>query len=208
MSADHERDRRRFPNPRMLSALVAAALFGALGGGYALAADGGSRNNTIKACANKRDGFLRLDHYPCKTSERRVTWSVRGIRGQRGPRGAQGPMGIPGAPGAAATSLWERVEPGSAGGGANYTPAASDAPPGVTIGGQHTQTGQYTVGLGGANQPSLGECTWTATPEGGGANAPDATAVTSLVGSLIYVNLYDQAGSPVDDGFTIAIFCP
>jgi hypothetical protein len=208
MSTDQEPDRRRFPNPRMLSALVAAALFSALGGGYALAADGGSGNNTIKACANKRDGFLRLDRYPCKSSERRVTWSVRGIRGARGPRGPRGTVGIPGSPGAPATSLSERVEPGSTGGGANYTPAASDAPPGVTIGGQHTQTGQYTVGLGGANQPSLGQCTWTATPEGAGANAPDTTAVTSLVGSLIYVNLYNQAGSPVDDGFTIAIFCP
>jgi hypothetical protein len=72
------------------------ALLGA-GGGYALAASGG----TIHACANTRNGALRVTGH-CKRGERGLSWNVVGPAGPRGPQGQagiQGPPGLPGQPG-------------------------------------------------------------------------------------------------------------
>ncbi len=54
----------------------------ALGGGMALAQDG----NTIRACAHKTTGALRLDSPAggCNVSETPVTWNTQGPQGPRG----------------------------------------------------------------------------------------------------------------------------
>ncbi len=198
MTTDPDRRVRRTVSLR--AAVLATALAVALSGGaYAVAASSGG--TPIHGCVNKHTGALRVSGH-CTRQERRLDWNTTGPRGVQGPRGNAGTTGAP------ATAYWERVEPGTPGGGAFYTPAASHTPAGVTIGGQHLAVGQYDVGLGGTNPPSLAACSWTVTAEGTGADVPEATAVTALVGSTIQVNVYDQAGTAVDDGFTIAIFCP
>jgi hypothetical protein len=72
---------------------VAAACLLAAGGGWAIAASTTS-NATLRACASKKTGVLRLAS-ECKSSERRVSWNTVG---PRGPRGLQGIH--PGHPGA------------------------------------------------------------------------------------------------------------
>jgi hypothetical protein len=72
--------------------IATLALVAAVGGGsYAVAASSGG---TIKACAKKRVGTLRLAS-KCRKSERPISWNAVG------PAGPAGPAGAPGAPGAA-----------------------------------------------------------------------------------------------------------
>jgi hypothetical protein len=82
---------------RVRPVLVAVCAIGLLSAlvGAALAASGGG---TIRACANKRTGALRLAKH-CMRNEKRVSWSITGPRGPQGPRGAQGPQGPQGAQG-------------------------------------------------------------------------------------------------------------
>ena len=198
MTTDPDRRVRRTVSLR--AAVFATALTVALSGGvYAVAASSGG--TTIRGCVNRHTGALSVSRH-CTRQERRLDWNTTG------PRGLQGLRGNPGTTGAPAAAYWERVEPGTPGGGAFYKPATSHTPAGVTIGGQHLAVGQYSVSLSGSNPPNISACSWTATAEGSGADAPDASAVTALVGSGIQVNIYDSAGNPVDDGFTTAIFCP
>ena len=68
-----------------LALVAVAAAVGA--GGWALAA---SKPATIKACAAKHGGALRLAK-KCHKHERSVSWNVRGRKGATGPRGPQGP---------------------------------------------------------------------------------------------------------------------
>ncbi len=73
----------------------------------------------IRACANKKNGALRLAS-KCKKSERAVSWSQQGPAGLQGPTGASGAQGLAGlrgetgsqGPGAKAFSA--ESQPGSA----------------------------------------------------------------------------------------------
>jgi hypothetical protein len=71
-----------------------AAASVAVGGGVAVATGSGS----IKACANKSTGALRLANH-CKPNEKYVGWNAKGEQGAQGPKGAQGPQGPKGAAG-------------------------------------------------------------------------------------------------------------
>jgi hypothetical protein len=66
--------------------------------GYAIAQSGGAKPKTIKACAKKKGGALRITKR-CGKAERRVTWAMRGPTGQTGPQGQPGIAGKDGAPG-------------------------------------------------------------------------------------------------------------
>jgi Collagen triple helix repeat (20 copies) len=76
---------------------VAAACLLAVGAGWAIAASTTS-SATIRACASKRTGVLRLAG-KCKSSERSVSWNTVGPKGPQGTRGAQGPLGTQGVQG-------------------------------------------------------------------------------------------------------------
>jgi Collagen triple helix repeat (20 copies) len=80
---------------------AAFALVGALAiSGVAVAASSQSGAGTVRACASKRTGELRLlrGSQRCRSAETRVAWNVSG---PRGPRGVAGPAGAPGATGPA-----------------------------------------------------------------------------------------------------------
>jgi hypothetical protein len=98
-----------------LSAVVAAALLLCGLSSYAIAQSGSAKPKTVKACAMKKGGALRLGK-KCRKGERRVTWAVKGPRGLTGPTGAAGARGAGGPAGA----------PGTAGsGGADGTDGTS-----------------------------------------------------------------------------------
>jgi Lamin Tail Domain/Collagen triple helix repeat (20 copies) len=79
-------------------ALVAAVT------GVAVAATGGrghASTETITACASDANGRLRVvsSSAPCRSSEHRLSWNVRGPKGDAGPTGPAGAAGPPGAEG-------------------------------------------------------------------------------------------------------------
>jgi hypothetical protein len=82
-----------------LSAIGAAALLLCGLSGYAIAQSGTATPKTVKACAKKKGGALRLGK-KCRKGERRVTWAVQGPRGLTGPSGPSGPAGARGVAGA------------------------------------------------------------------------------------------------------------
>jgi hypothetical protein len=82
-----------------LSAVVAAAILVCGLSGYAIAQSGSATPKTVKACAKKKGGALRVGK-KCRKGERRVTWAVKGQRGLTGPTGPGGPAGARGAAGA------------------------------------------------------------------------------------------------------------
>lgn len=92
-----------FPRMSKVLAIIAALLLACGAAGFAIAKSGSSATKTIKACAKKKGGALRIAK-KCKKGERRVTWSVTGVRGQQGPAGAQGSAGPNGANGANGTN--------------------------------------------------------------------------------------------------------
>ncbi len=110
------------------------------GGGYAIAAGSG----TIHACANKRNGSLRLANR-CRKSEKGLSWNGQGPRGATGATGLQGPRGQQGIQG-------PQGNPGPAGSARAYALVDTD---GTLLGGQnhnvvsvtHVATGQYCVNL-------------------------------------------------------------
>jgi hypothetical protein len=67
------------------TAAVTLAMFGGLSAATA------ATHASIKACANKRTGELRLAK-TCHHNEKRVTWAAQGPRGAKGPRGPAGPV--------------------------------------------------------------------------------------------------------------------
>lgn len=84
--------------------------------GAAVAAVGGrghASSESITACAAKSSGRLRVVSAvaSCRSSERRLTWNVRGPQGQPGPAGAAGTPGPPGPAG----PQGERGAPGEPG---------------------------------------------------------------------------------------------
>ena len=106
-----------------LSAIVAAAVLLCGLSGYAVAQSGSATPKTVKACAKKKGGALRLGK--CRKGERRVTWAVKGPSGRTGPTGAAGANGAPGiagsdgANGTSGTSTGETFF-ASAGAGGNF----------------------------------------------------------------------------------------
>jgi hypothetical protein len=77
------------------------ALILAVGGGTAYAASsGGSSPGTVKLCAAKKTGALRLaSGGGCKAGEQAVSVEAAGAKGATGPAGPSGPKGETGAPG-------------------------------------------------------------------------------------------------------------
>lgn len=105
------------------NAIAIAALFLALGGGYAIAATTASK--TITACASKRTGELFLStHGRCTKTQQKVAWNQQGPQGLQGMTGATGP---------APPSAWAIVSN-------NGQALAAD---GITV--QHVSTGTYRV---------------------------------------------------------------
>jgi hypothetical protein len=89
--------------PKHAAVLATALLLCGLCG-YAIAQSTTSATTkTLKACAKKKGGALRLAS-KCKKSERRVTWSAKGPQGTAGARGAVGPAGAAGANGSNGTN--------------------------------------------------------------------------------------------------------
>jgi hypothetical protein len=89
-----------------LSAVVAVALLLCGLSGYAIAQSGSATPKTVKACAKKKGGALRLGK-KCRKGERRVTWAVKGpsgLTGSGGPAGAPGAAGADGAQGIAGSN--------------------------------------------------------------------------------------------------------
>jgi hypothetical protein len=80
--------------PRFM-VLAAAVGVGLVFGGVAMAQVVSGR---IEACANDRDGTLRLlmGRAECATNETKIEWNAEGPRGPAGPQGIQGPEGPPG----------------------------------------------------------------------------------------------------------------
>jgi len=81
---------------------IAAGIVGLLigGGGYAIAAAGGS---TVNACKHRPNGDLYIKS-KCQRGDRKISWSKigpRGATGAAGPRGATGATGATGGTGAA-----------------------------------------------------------------------------------------------------------
>jgi hypothetical protein len=81
-----------------LSVVLAAVLLVCGVSGYAIAQSGSAKPKTIKACAKKKGGALRMGK-KCRKGERRVTWAIRGPTGLTGPPGAAGIPGTDGAQG-------------------------------------------------------------------------------------------------------------
>jgi hypothetical protein len=61
------------------------------GGGYAIAAGGG----TVNACVHRANGGLYIKS-KCQRRDRKISWSKVGPRGAAGPRGATGASGATG----------------------------------------------------------------------------------------------------------------
>jgi hypothetical protein len=80
-----------------LPLVIAAALFAFGVSAYAAGMSATPAPKTIKACAKKKGGSLRVAN-KCRRSERRVSW---GVQGPQGTPGTQGQAGTPGAPGTA-----------------------------------------------------------------------------------------------------------
>src|SRR5688572_28172000 len=84
-------------------------LVGACGVAYAAGSVFGD-NGTLEACANVKNGSLRLvkEGATCAVKEQRVVWNVQGPQGEKGEPGtpgAPGTAGPAGPPGAAGTGI-------------------------------------------------------------------------------------------------------
>lgn len=82
-----------FGGRRIAAAIVGGLVIFAIGGGYALAAGGG----TINACVHK--GTRALYHAPCHKGDKNISWNQVGPQGPAGATGAQGPQGPQGSKG-------------------------------------------------------------------------------------------------------------
>ena len=68
---------------------------------------------TMKTCVDKKSGVMRLiTKGACKSSEKKVTWSIKGDAGVAGPKGdaglpgPKGDAGLPGPSGASTSVIW------------------------------------------------------------------------------------------------------
>jgi hypothetical protein len=80
---------------------IALVLVGALAiSGVAIASSSQGRAETVRACASKKTGALRLLRgRRCRSAETHVSWNAQGPRGLRGATGVQGATGPAGAVG-------------------------------------------------------------------------------------------------------------
>jgi hypothetical protein len=122
-----------------LSVVVATGLLLCGASGYAIAQSGSAAPKTIRACAQKSGGALRLGKR-CRKGERRVTWAKTGPTGLTGPggpaggAGTDGAQGAPGTDGTNGTNGTSGTSTGetffaSAGFGANFGGGACDTTP-------------------------------------------------------------------------------
>jgi Collagen triple helix repeat (20 copies) len=152
------------------------------GGGYAIAASGSS----IRACANKRSGALRLANR-CKKSERGLSWNANGptgAAGSRGPQGPQGPQGIQGTQGV-------QGAPGTAKayGLINSNGTLSRSSGNVTV--SKVNVGEYCVTVSGVDAQTEG-----------GVATPDFSNDSTMISNITHVELRsDSSDCPVASQF-------
>src|SRR3954463_7893831 len=92
------------PLSRRRAWVVSATLVGVVAGCLAATTQASGRaGGTIYACVKSATGAVRIvdASAPCKSGERRGSWSSAGDRGARGVPGARGPSGLRGVTGAA-----------------------------------------------------------------------------------------------------------
>ena len=94
----HDR-RLSVTNTRIRATALTAALVAALAATLLLA-PAGAGAATIKACANKKTGAVRVisGKKKCKKSEKKLTWNTKGVAGTNGTNGTNGANGAPGQP--------------------------------------------------------------------------------------------------------------
>lgn len=172
-----------------LLAVVATCLL-ASGSGWAIAASTSS-SATLRACANKTTGALRLAG-KCKSNERRVTWNTVGPRGLRGLQGIQGTKGDAGATGAIGPS---DVFAKNAAGPVSITSS-------TTVGSISLPAGTYLVfarlSLQGAQQ--IVRCNFSPT---GTANKDSVN--TTIAGFQIEAPLFDTES--LNSSTSVAVVC-
>src|SRR3954468_14640032 len=115
-------EKKRNPRRVRWAALAALATLG-VGGGTAYATGLLSTAGTVRACANKATGVLRLRGTTgCRSSEGSVSWAVQGQRGAPGENGLSGPAGPVGPAGAAGAT-------GATGAAGPQGPRGAQGPP-------------------------------------------------------------------------------
>jgi hypothetical protein len=164
----------------------------------------------------------------CKTNETPLDWNqtgptgatgatgvtgatgatgVTGATGATGPNGQPGATGATGPPGTPATALWAVMKADG-----TLTDSSGVNPSPVVTGKFLNGTGAYQVAFNTtithcaavANASVLGE---QVTNTGPLTFNPAMAFVSRTSSSQIGVNLFDPSGAPIDDGFTLAVFC-
>ena len=195
--------------PRRLVQVGCGVAVGALvaGGGYAIAAGGGS----IHGCVSKSSSHALLIKSRCGRGQTPLVFAAQGPQGPRGrtgARGAQGVQGVQGVQGAqgppgtpAVKPLWARVD----------STGKVLVGNGIQVG--HAGTGEYALFPTGG-----GPCAVTVTPDavsGNGADQP-ATPITASVGTtglqvpgagITALLNNTMTGAEVDDGFSVTADC-
>src|SRR2546423_8212482 len=82
------------PSPAMVIALLALVL---AMGGFAVAQSGRGSGGTIRGCADKKTGVLRVlkARGKCNRRERAISWQQQGPQGVAGSPGTAGRAGVP-----------------------------------------------------------------------------------------------------------------
>lgn len=156
---------------------------------------------TIKACAKKSNGAMRLIDVSkkCKKSERTLTWGTQGDAGATGATGATGSTGATGATGAAATSLFGTFDAT----GTKDSARSSAAMPNATSGG----TGIYTFTFA----SSIANCTAVASPVGEGVGVDTVivkyTSASVMTVRLFYYDEITDTQKANNGDFSMSVFC-
>src|SRR4051812_32610348 len=86
----------------MITVAGVAVVTGIATAGVAVAVSTSATSTTIKACVKKSGGAMRQvgASTKCKSTEKSVSWNVRGVAGPKGVAGPAGPVGPAGESGA------------------------------------------------------------------------------------------------------------
>jgi hypothetical protein len=149
---------------------------------------------TIKACAKKSGGAMRLidSTKNCKKSERTLTWGTQGDAGATGATGATGSTGATGAAGASPVYLFGSFQAD----GTKLTERSSSAMPNATV----VSTGIFNLTF----PTSIANCSAVASPNFGGV---EIAVVSYRSANIIEVKTTTHANVLNSGDFSIAIFC-
>ncbi len=178
----------------------ALALVTIAAGAYAVAGETNARQNTtLTACVAKKTGAMRLvaNTARCRTTERRVTW---GVRGPVGPVGPAGPVGATGATGAAGPQgATGAAGPQGAAGPAGPQGAAAPEPCPV----ESTITGGASVDVFAQITDIPGDSADAAHPKwvntGSMMLCVRRTSGATVLGPLVLDKFLDRASAPLAD---------